>query len=178
MSNLPNIIAISGKQFAGKDTLAQILMDAFEGYHKRPIAMGIKIEFANIYGLTPQDIEASKSLYRTGLIALGQRRRAQDEDYWLNRVLEEAEQGPIIVSDLRLKHEYDVLKAKGAFMIRLETSHEVRSTRGTLVAENDATECELDSISQDDWNVVLTNDTNVEDLKKQALAKVQPLLNG
>ena len=168
MPQLPHIIAISGKQFAGKDTLAGILLESLNGYHKQPIAMAIKIEFANLYGLTPQDIELSKALYRTGLIALGQRRRAQDKNYWLDRVIEIAQHNPIIVSDLRLKHEYDVLKAHGAFFIRLEASHDVRAMRGTLVATDDPTECELDNMPKEAWDIVLTNNNNIDDLKKQA----------
>lgn len=167
------LIAISGKQYAGKDLLADCLIKTLreQGFRKYPIALAIKREFANIYGLTIQDIEANKALYRPGLIALGQRRRLQDENYWLKHLF--SEPGPKVVSDMRLLHEYDFFKQKGAFLIRLEASPEVRAKRGTIVSETDATECELDGTTN--WDALLTNESSIADFEKQVATLLEKI---
>lgn len=169
-----DLIAISGKQLAGKDSLADLMLSCLgeQGFHKMPIARGIKEEFANIYGLTPQGIDENKALYRPGLIALGQRRRLNDANYWLSRVFEIP--GPKIVSDLRLLHEYKFFKDKGAFLIRVNCNDSLRATRGTIIAANDPTECELDEIS--DWDAVLENDGSLESLKTKVEDLCQSIL--
>jgi len=158
------LIMISGKQLSGKDLFTDLLMEQLPGYTRMPIARAIKEEFAALYGLTPQEVEANKEIYRLGLITLGQRRRQQDQNYWLKRIL--AVPSPKIVSDVRLQYEYDVFKARGAFCIRLEADRTIRAQRGTLVVENDPTECELDDIQN--WDAVIQNNGTVEELKQQA----------
>jgi phosphomevalonate kinase len=159
-----DLIAISGKQLSGKDLFTEFLMVELPGYRKIPLARAIKIEFANLYGLTPDDIEENKATYRAGLITLGQRRRQKDPDYWLHLVM--ADPVPKIVSDVRLKREYEFLKQHGAFMIRLEADRDVRDERGLLQHEADATETELDDVT--DWNVVVVNNGSKEDLRQKA----------
>ena len=171
---MTELIAISGKQLAGKDSLADLLLVGLQekGFHKVPIARGIKEEFANIYGMTPHAIDENKALYRPGLIALGQRRRLNDANYWLSRVFEIP--GPKIVSDLRLLHEYKFLKDKGAFLIRVNCDDTIRETRGTIIAANDATECELDEMT--DWDAVLENDGSIESLTTKVERLCQSIL--
>lgn len=159
-----NLIAISGKQYSGKDQLADFLLADLPDFRKVPIAKAIKAEFAALYGLTPQDIEANKATYRTGLIILGQRRRQQDPTYWIQQVL--AQPGPKIISDMRMREEYKTLKAHGAFCIRVEAERPLRTQRGKLVAEDDPTECELDAIVN--WDAVVYNNGTLADLKQQA----------
>lgn len=43
--------------------------------------------------------------------------------------------GNIIVTDVRVPHEYEVFKNAGAITIRVEATRETRSQRGTLVGE-------------------------------------------
>jgi phosphomevalonate kinase len=165
-----NLIAISGKQFVGKDSFTDYLLENLEGFQKIPLAKAIKNEFAALYGLTPHEVEENKVLYRPSLIAIGQRRRQNDPDYWLKQVL--AIPGGKIISDMRLRHEYDVLKRAGAFCIRIESDRDLRAQRGQLVKEDDATECELDKIT--DWDAIVVNNGSFDDLRKKAqdLAKV------
>lgn len=157
------IIAISGKQYSGKDLLARLIMERLPEFRKVPIAQAIKQEYARRHQLTLEEIEANKAHYRPDLIALGDWGRAQDPDYWLKQVL--AQPGKKIISDLRMKREYDLLKEYGAYLIRLNADRDVRAKRGTIVSEHDPTENELDAIR--DWDAILTNNQTIQQLAEQ-----------
>ncbi len=159
-----DLIAISGKQYAGKDQFADFLMASLPGFHKVSLARAIKIEFAELYGLTPACVEADKATYRPALIAIGQRRRQRDADYWIDKVMQHP--GPKVIPDMRLRHEYEVFKDLGAFCIRVEADRTLRAQRGRLVQESDPTECELDDMTG--WDAVITNDGSLEDLRQAA----------
>jgi phosphomevalonate kinase len=156
-------IGIAGKQFAGKDLLTGLLLDELPTFRKLPLALAIKQAYGKRHGLSLTDIEANKARHRPGLIAMGDWGRAQDPDYWLKKVL--AEPGDKIISDVRLKREYDLLREHGAFLIRLEADRQVRSTRGQLVSEDDPTECQLDEVTG--WDAVLTNNGDIDALRAQ-----------
>lgn len=162
---LPNapIIGISGKQFAGKDVLTRLLLARLPHFQQIPLALAIKQAYAQQHGLTLEDIEANKPQHRPGLITLGDWGRAQDPDYWLKQVL--SQPGQKIISDVRLKREYDLLREQGAFLIRVNADQAVRAQRGQLVSEDDATECALDGIQ--DWDAVFTNNQSVAELIQQ-----------
>ena len=158
------IVIFSGKQFCGKDTLAGMLLKMMPDFKRVAIADIIKLTYAAQKGLTYEEIEQNKTKYRPDLIALGNWGRAQDPDYWLKKILEQ--KGNIFVTDVRMKHEYEVFKAEGAISIRVEANREIRSARGQLVNEFDATETELDDVQ--DWDFVVKNETTLEDLRQQA----------
>ena len=160
-----DLIAISGKQFSGKDTLADLLLDYMPNFQKIPLAKAIKAEYARQQGITVEDLEANKAQHRPGLIALGDWGRQQDPDYWLKQVL--SAPGQKIISDVRLQREYELLRAQGAFLIRLNADHSIRATRGNLVSETDRTETELDAIPNADWDLVLTNNGTPAELDAQ-----------
>lgn len=159
------IIIFSGKQYSGKDTAAKILLDNLR--HYRRCAMGdiIKMTYGKQKGLTYEEIERNKSLYRADLIELGNWGRAQHPDYWLNKII--AQDGNIVVTDVRVPHEYEIFKAAGAIAIRIEASRDVRASRGELVGEDDITEVGLDNIK--DWDFVVDNNSDYDNLKNQIL---------
>ena len=115
--------------------------------------------------------EKNKALYRKDLITLGNWGRAQDPDYWLKKVINEP--GNIMVTDVRVQHEYDVFKEAGAKTIRVEASRETRAQRGNLIGENDVTETGLDHIK--DWDYVIDNNSDYEHLEKQVDKVVEDL---
>ena len=147
------IVIFSGKQFSGKDTLAHIMLEKMPDFKRVAIADIIKLVYGEQKGLTYEEIEANKPKYRPDLINLGNWGRAQDPDYWLKKILEQ--KGNIFVTDVRMRHEYEVFKSAGAISIRVEAPREIRAIRGKLVNENDPTETELDDII--DWNFVVNN---------------------
>ena len=166
------IIIFSGKQYSGKDTAAKILMEAMPEFKRCAMGDIIKLEYAKEHNLTYEEIEANKPKYRQGLIELGNWGREQSPDYWLEKII--AQEGNIVVTDVRIKHEYEVFKKAGAISIRVNATREIRETRGgKLIGENDVTEVDLDNIQ--DWNFRLDNNTDYETLKKNVLKIVEKL---
>ena len=100
------LIIFSGKQYSGKDTAAKILMEAMPTFRRCAMGDIIKIEYAQQHGLTYEEIEANKANYRQGLIDLGNWGRNQSPDYWLDKIV--AQKGDIVVTDVRIKHEYEI----------------------------------------------------------------------
>ena len=157
------IIIFSGKQYSGKDTAAKIMLDKLPDYKRCAMGDIIKITYGKQHNLTYEQIEANKAKYRAGLIELGNRGREQDQDYWLKKILEQ--DGNIIVTDVRVPHEYEIFKNAGAITIRIEADRELRQKRGgQLVGEDDITEIGLDNIK--DWDFVIDNNDDYHKLVK------------
>ena len=166
------IIIFSGKQYSGKDTAAKILMAEMPDFKRCAMGDIIKIEYGKKYNLTYEEIEANKPKYRQGLIDLGNWGRSQSPDYWLEKII--AQEGNIVVTDVRIKHEYDVFKHAGAIAIRVNASRDLREQRGgKLIGEDDVTEVDLYNIQ--DWNYVLDNNKDYETLKRNVLKIVEEL---
>lgn len=166
------IITFSGKQYSGKDTAAKILMEAMPEFKRCAMGDIIKIEYGKLNNLTYEEIEANKTQYRQGLIDLGNWGRQQSPDYWLQKIIEK--DGNKVVTDVRIKHEYEVFKKAGAITIRVEADREIRESRGgKLIGEDDVTEVDLDNIQ--DWDFVIDNNKGYETLKTKVLEIVEKL---
>lgn len=157
------IIVISGKQFSGKDTVAKILLEMLPDFKLAPLADAIKIEFSEEKNLSFNEVERNKPLYRAELIVLGNKRRAEDPDYWIKKVIDSDDD--IIISDARLKHEIKTFDKYGAIKIRVDSDREERAKRGKLVKEDDPTETDLDDYKK--WDYVVENNSSYEELKKK-----------
>lgn len=158
-----NIIIFSGKQYAGKDTAAKIMLDKMPNYRRCAMGDIIKLTYGAQKGLTYDEIEKNKAKYRSDLIVLGNWGREQDPDYWLKKIINQ--KGNIIVTDVRVPHEYEVFKNAGAITIRVEANRETRAKRGQLVGENDITEVGLDN--EKNWDYIIDNNSTYEYLKSQ-----------
>lgn len=158
-----NIIIFSGKQYAGKDTTAKIMLDKMPNYRRCAMGDIIKLTYGAQKGLTYDEIEKNKAKYRSDLIVLGNWGREQDPDYWLKKIIKQ--KGNIIVTDVRVPHEYEVFKNAGAITIRVEATRETRAKRGQLVGENDITEVGLDN--EKNWDYIIDNNSTYEYLKSQ-----------
>lgn len=167
------IIIFSGKQYSGKDTVAKILLEQMTDYKRCAMGDIIKLTYGAQKGLTYDEIEKNKPIYRPDLIDLGNWGRAQDPDYWLKKIIEQ--DGNIIVTDVRVPHEYEVFKSAGAIAIRVEASRETRAKRGELIGETDITETGLDDVK--DWDYVIDNNFDYESLKQKATELVGILKN-
>lgn len=166
------IIIFSGKQYSGKDTAAKILLDAMKDYKRCAMGDIIKIEYGKIHNLAYEEIENNKPKYRQGLIDLGNWGRSQSPDFWLKKII--SQEGKIVVTDVRIKHEYEVFKKAGAISIRVEADRSIREARGgKLIGEDDVTEVDLDNIQ--DWNFLLDNNKDYETLKQNVLKIVEKI---
>ena len=166
------IIIFSGKQYSEKDTAAKILMDGMPSFKRCAMGDVIKLEYGKLNNVTYEEIEANKPKYRQGLIDLGNWGRAQDKDYWLKKII--AQEGNIVVTDVRIKHEYELFKSAGAISIRIEADRKLRESRGgKLIGENDVTEVDLDDIQ--DWDYIIDNNKDYKTLKKNVLKIVQEI---
>ncbi len=166
------IIIFSGKQYSGKDTAGKILLDTLPDYKRCAMGDIIKYEYGRQHNLTYEEIEANKSKYRAGLIELGNWGRSQSPDYWLDKIINT--NGNIIVTDVRVPHEYEKFKSAGAISIRIEASREVRAQRGELIGENDITEVGLDNVT--DWDYVITNNSDYDSFKNSVLQVIKNLI--
>lgn len=165
------IIIFSGKQYSGKDTVAKIMLAEMKDYKRCAMGDIIKLTYGEQKGLTYEEIEKNKPLYRQDLINLGNWGRAQDPDYWLKKIVEQ--DGNIMVTDVRVPHEYEVFKNAGAITIRVEASRDTRASRGELVGENDITEIGLDNIK--DWDYIVENNSDYETLKEKVFAIIKKI---
>ena len=166
------IITFSGKQYSGKDTAAKILMEEMKDYKRCAMGDIIKIEYGKQHNLTYEEIENNKAKYRQGLIDLGNWGRQQSPDYWLEKII--SQEGRIVVTDVRIKHEYEVFKKSGAITIRVEAERDLREARGgQLIGEEDITEVDLDNIQ--DWDFVIDNNKDYETLKSKVLEIVDKI---
>lgn len=159
------IIVLSGKQYSGKDTVAKILLENLTNFKRIGLGDAIKLEYSEKTDIPFEEIEKNKHLYRQDLINLGNKRRSEDKDYWIKKVI--SQPGNIIVPDVRVKRELEFFKAENAFTIRVEASRETRSQRGKLVGETDVTEVDLDDVK--DWNYVISNNSTYENLQAESL---------
>ena len=160
------IIIFSGKQYSGKDTAAKILIEEMPNYKRCAMGDIIKFEYGKIHNLTFDEIESNKPKYRQGLIDLGNWGRKQSPDYWLKKII--AQEGNIVVTDVRIKYEYELFKSAGAISIRVEADRAIREKRGgKLVGENDITEVDLDDIK--DWNYIIDNNYSYDELRKNVI---------
>ncbi len=158
------IVVISGKQFSGKDTVANVLKEELPDFKLAPLADAIKIEFGEEKNLTFNEVERNKPLYRAELIVLGNKRRAEDTDYWIKKVLKL--ENNILISDARLQHEIDTFEKLNAIKIRVDSDREERIKRGKLVKENDSTETDLDDYK--DWDYIIENNGTIDELEEKA----------
>lgn len=165
------IIIFSGKQYSGKDTVAKIMLAEMKDYKRCAMGDIIKLTYGEQQGLTYEEIEKNKPLYRQDLINLGNWGRAQDPDYWLKKIVEQ--DGNIMVTDVRVPHEYEVFKKAGAITIRVEASRDTRASRGELVGENDITEVGLDNIKN--WDYIIENNSDYETLKEKVFAIIKKI---
>ena len=160
---MKNIIAISGKQYSGKDTLCDILLKKLKNFKRIGIGDAIKLEYSKQKNIELDEIIKNKHLYRKDLIELGNYGRNISSKYWLEKIFE---LDFIIVPDVRVVFEADFFKQNGAFLVRVNSTFENRSKRGLITEANDNTEIVLDDYKN--FDVTIDNDGDLNDLIQQA----------
>ncbi len=179
------LLAISGKRFSGKDTLAALLVErarvehgvtltahAFAGESKRLFVVeeqrgGNDVDLARLVG-----DRAYKEQWRPRLTAFTERSLAADPLVFCRSVADaiEVEATPSIVTDVRLTHEVEHLRARFELhLVRLVRSDAARLASGWVYAakaDEHHTETELDDPSW--WDATITNDAATTELEAEA----------
>jgi len=154
------MIAFSGKQRSGKDTLAAFFVNE-KNFRKISFASDLKDRARKAFDLNFYD-ESIKEEYRDVLQDFGKICRRVDENFLIKPVLDHVFRKPdnYVLTDLRFQNEAKALRKRSWKLIRLEVPREVRSKRGILSHENNVSETDLDR--WDDWDVVVCDDGSLK----------------
>ena len=173
------VIALSGKKGSGKDTVADMLQFYFKLYHGeettkhafadpvRKIA-GIVASVDDVYfedrDLKEQPIffDDSNRTPRDYLRLVGQAlKSAIDEDIWVRLLGRSAfayMTASCRVTDVRFRNELDFVKENGAFVIKIE--------RDDNMSDNDVSETDMDSFKDEEFDLIIKNNGDKEELSK------------
>lgn len=180
-----NKIAISGKARAGKNTVAEMLVDhlKFKNSKEKIVALAdpmkriVQMMFPEasdecLYGPSElrsqvisdkfKDKNGKALTHRQALIDLGAFGRQYNSDIWLNCLVEDCNQSKdidsYIVSDVRFINEFKYLKAAGFEMVRV--------LRADSAIIDDVSEKEQDAILNSEFDHVIENNKTLDDLRK------------
>ncbi len=171
------VLCISGKRFAGKDTLARLLVEAadrrgsrlstyaFAGESKRMFASARpEVDLARLL-----DDRAYKEAWRPQLTQFTVESLATDPLVFVREVLRRLE-APALITDLRLRLELEHLRTVGPpHVVRITRSDEHRAASGwqfDAAKDTHHTETELDDPEL--WSEVVPNDGTVDELAVHA----------
>jgi phosphomevalonate kinase len=174
------VIALSGKRFSGKDTLATLLCDRAvalgEPLRRRALAdeckrafveeqaaAGVAVDLAGLLG-----DRAYKERWRPALTAFTERALARNPAVFCERLLPPGAPAgePLLVTDVRLLHDASFLKAHGdTLLVRLSCDDAARARFGwthTDGVDTHRTETELDRYAA--WDLIIPNNGSLADL--------------
>ncbi len=147
---------VSGKRYAGKDTVADMIATIMSQKSERlSFAAAVKQECAKEHGLDYKRLMTDtpyKEQHRQLLIDHGARMRESDPNYWIKATVASANTAPDyshIVSDWRFPNERSTLQEitdKRVVCIRVVAADWARSLRGWTpsAVDSDQSECALD----------------------------------
>lgn len=163
-------IAIVGKMYSGKTTLAMKLVDN-HGYTRVAMAGPLKKLAAYAYGEVVEkdkeyetiDRETGDAVFKTGrqiMQGIGQSLKYVDRNIWLKIFANDTEamgSEPYVVDDVRFQFEADYLRSRGWLIVMVETPDEERIRRavaltGRAPSSSELThesEAEVDEIAYD-----------------------------
>ncbi len=191
------LLAISGKRFSGKDTLAALLVGraalrnvtletgAFAAESKRMFveeqaAHGTSVDLERL-----QRDREYKELWRPQLTAFTMLQLAQDPLVFCRRVADRIElsQNPSLITDVRLRLEVEHLRQRFDLqLVRIARSDDARAASGwtyNAAVDGHETETQLDDVGL--WDEVVENDGSLEDLAGHAediIARATPRHSG
>lgn len=154
------IIALTGKQRSGKDTVAQYLVDRY-GFTRKSLAEPVYQIARDFFGMKEKD--------RKLLISIGMAMRNIDPMVWVKylwRWVEESGVRNVVIPDVRFLNEAYFFSSQGARIVRVFATPETRASRQgyTPEAESDVSETEMDEITPDYY---LDNNGTFQELYRQ-----------
>jgi len=157
------IIAISGKKRSGKNTVANLISKEFYdicSVEQFALADPLKQEICKVFNVTIPEIETNKGMFRELLQAWGLfRRRFNGDKYWLELLLRKLTRSNariMIVTDVRFQNEFNILKAAGALMVRVNRTFDDKDPHPS---EN--------GLEENGFDYTIDNDGDEQDLVKK-----------
>ncbi len=175
------VICISGKAQNGKDTTAQIMKEVLEAQGSRVLIAHygdlVKYVCKTFFGWDGKKDEKGRSLLqRVGTDKI----RAASPDYWVDFIVSildifHDEWDYVLLPDTRFPNEYEIYEAYGmdAILLRIVRPNFVSPL--TEEQQKHASETALDDYQYD---AVITNDGNLEDLKQAIHFFINNFLRG
>jgi hypothetical protein len=165
--------AYSGKFMAFADPIKEIVMTMFPRANKECLYGPSKLRSESIPGAFKNDKPLT---YRQALIDIGTEvGRSYSDSVWLENFDHRYEQiltkkkspNIIVITDVRFRNEFDHLKEKGFFQIRL-----YRETGMAPIQH--ISETGQSSIKDEEFDYVLFNNKSLEDLKEEVRCQIIP----
>lgn len=178
--NKPLKIALTARARAGKDTVADYLVDKY-GFVRFAFGDGLRRVCRDLF---PAQFE-NGAKPRALLQGVAQAMRGIDPDVWVNLCMKDVAlypHGNLVIIDLRQPNEYRRLKAEGFIIIRVNASEETRIQRMQSAGDvfnpadvNHETEQYVDTFAVD---YELDNNGTLEELYAQIDAIMERLKEG
>lgn len=170
METKRTILLISGYIGSGKDTIANYLVKN-NGWYRIGIADTLKDYISKIYNIDRKLLdtqEGKKTIYKDNityrdlLINVGCSHREQDEDFWINKVIDiikNKDLNKIVIPDLRFINEY--IKIKNTFENNGYNIYTLRVIRPNNCYEkiNDISETSMDNFK---FDYIINNDNSLD----------------
>ena len=125
-------IAITGKMGSGKSWIANLLVERY-GFYKTSFAKRVKELVVELFDTHEKNREL--------LIKFASYMRQIDSEVWIRQTLKDIDSQKnqhVVIDDLRLNNEYQALKKKGWFFIKLNIDEDLRVQRIKDTYLNDA----------------------------------------
>jgi len=194
---MPQVVCISGKRGHGKSTLAQYLINV-HGYQELTFAGPLKKGCQAIFGLSDQQVHdpvakeivdpfwkvtpreilqiCGTELFRNRLSEL----LPSCSSIWIRTLIRQLSSLPrdakVVITDCRFPDEWKAMQSIGALMVRVVRPGYVADEKFA----SHTSETALDDYNLYTPDVLLYNDTNIEDLVKQCenvvLQRIKPAL--
>jgi hypothetical protein len=157
----PKIIGLVGRARTGKDTVASL----FENTHRvvrfaQPVKDAVKV----LYGWNDDDVETGIKDHidhkwgfspRSAMIHMAQTTRLfAANDFFVKRLFDNWDGAPIVIADVRYKHEVDAIHSRGGITIKITRD-------GVMRHEGEFTVDELETTYQ------VTNNESLDCLRRQ-----------
>lgn len=179
MSYKPLIIAIGGKQRAGKGTVIECLQ--MELGAKWQVCStsdcliqraASQISHATGQNVTEREILSEKSRYRPYLQKLGAKMEEEESAQVMKLALKPLlmeQRNFIIFESIRRASEYAHAKSLRAQLVLVDASEEIRKSRaGGVINPNDQTEIEgYEAIKKDSGTWIIKNEGDIKELRKE-----------
>lgn len=128
---LPKIIGIAGRSRAGKDTIAQIIIDKYPEYSIRRLATPLKKAIMDLYGFTPDQLETDlkevkderwdKTPRETIQSLTDYMMKYMGNDFFTRQLYNCYTDGEfIIIPDIRYEHDIEEIHRRNGIVIKVE----------------------------------------------------------